>query len=53
MQIYTPILFHYQSANVAGQMGLSLAIANMLGLLAQSWIALRVPTMAMTVGHKD
>ena len=53
MQIYTPILFYYQSANVAGQMGLSLAIANMLGLLAQSWIALRVPTMAMAVGHKD
>ena len=52
-QIYTPILFHYQGASVAGQMGLSLAIANMLGLLAQSWIALRVPVMAQAVGRKD
>ena len=34
-------------------MGLSLAIANMLGLLAQSWIALRVPVMAQAVGRKD
>ncbi len=52
-QIYTPILFHYHGASVAGQMGLSLTIANMLGLLAQSWIALRVPTMAQAVGRKD
>lgn len=52
-QIYTPILFHYHGASVAGQMGLSLTVANMLGLLAQSWIALRVPMMAQAVGRKD
>lgn len=45
-QIYTPVLFHYQGAIVAGQMGLTLTIANMLGLLAQSWIARHVPAMA-------
>jgi hypothetical protein len=53
MQIYTPILFHYDSAKVAGQMGLSLTITNMLGLLAQSWITLRVPDMAKSVANKD
>jgi O-antigen/teichoic acid export membrane protein len=52
-QIYTPILFYYQGAEVAGQMGLSLTIANMLGLLAQSWIARRVPIMAQAAGRKD
>lgn len=52
-QIYTPILFHFDSAKVAGQMGLSLTIANMLGLLAQSWIARRVPDMGKSVANKD
>lgn len=52
-QIYTPILFHYQGAKVAGQMGLSLTIANMIGLLAQSWIARRVPDMGKSVANKD
>ncbi|RKP59075.1 hypothetical protein [Pararobbsia silviterrae] len=52
-QIYTPILFHSQGAVVAGQMGLSLTIANMLGLLAQSWIARRVPAMAQAASRRD
>jgi len=52
-QIYTPILFHYDSPKVAGQMGLSLTVANMLGLLAQSWIARRVPDMGKSVANKD
>jgi len=52
-QIYTPILFHFNGPKVAGQMGLSLTIANMLGLLAQSWIARRVPDMGKSVANKD
>lgn len=52
-QIYTPILFYYQGAEVAGQMGLSLTLANMLGILAQSWIARRVPSMAQAVSQKN
>lgn len=52
-QIYTPILFHSQGAVVAGQMGLSLTLANMLGLLAQSWIARRVPAMAQAANRRD
>ena len=52
-QIYTPILFHFDGPKVAGQMGLSLTIANMLGLLAQSWIARRVPDMGKSVANKD
>lgn len=52
-QIYTPILFSAQGPVVAGQMGLSLTIANMLALLAQSWIARRIPAMAQAVGKRD
>lgn len=52
-QIYTPVLFHYQGAVVAGQMGLTLTIANMLGLLAQSWIARHVPAMAHAAAKRE
>lgn len=52
-QIYTPVLFHYQGAVVAGQMGLSLTVANMLGLLAQSWIARNIPAMAQAAAKGE
>lgn len=52
-QIYTPVLFHYQGAIVAGQMGLTLTVANMVGLLAQSWIVRDVPAMAQAVAKRD
>lgn len=52
-QIYTPVLFHYQGAVVAGQMGLSLTIANMLGLISQSWIARHIPAMAQTAARRN
>ena len=51
--IYTPILFHYQGATVAGQMGLTLTIANMLGFLAQSWITRHVPVMAQLAAKRE
>lgn len=52
-QIYTPIIFHYHGPELAGQMGLSLTLANMLGILAQSWIARGVPSMAQAVSQKN
>jgi hypothetical protein len=52
-QLCTPILFYYQNSTVAGQMGLSLTIAHMLGLLSQSWITRRVPMMSQAVAKKE
>jgi hypothetical protein len=52
-QINIPLLFHAQGAIVAGQLGLSLAIVNMIGLIAQSWITRRVPLMADAVARRD
>lgn len=52
-QIYTPILLHYQGGVAAGQMGLSLTVVNMLGLVAQSWVARHVPAMGMAAARKD
>lgn len=52
-QLATPILFYYQNPVVAGQMGLSLTIAHMLGILAQSWITRRVPAMSKAVAKRE
>jgi len=52
-QLATPILFYYQDPVVAGQMGLSLTIANMLAIIAQSWIARRVPVLSQAVVRKE
>ncbi|WP_164707957.1 hypothetical protein [Paraburkholderia phosphatilytica] len=52
-QINIPILFHTQGPVVAGQLGLSLAIVNMLGLVAQSWLLRHVPGMANAAATRD
>jgi hypothetical protein len=48
-QLATPILFYLQGPVVAGQMGLSLTIVNMLGLLAQASMARVLPAMSAAV----
>jgi hypothetical protein len=52
-QLSTPILFYFQNSTVAGQMGLSLTIAHMLGILSQSWITRRVPHMSQAAAKKE
>lgn len=52
-QLATPILFFYQDAIVAGQMGLTLSIAHMIGIFSQSWMARHIPEMGMLVARKD
>lgn len=52
-QLATPILFFFQDAIVAGQMGLTLSIAHMIGIFSQSWMARHIPEMGMSVARKD
>jgi hypothetical protein len=52
-QINIPILFRVQGAIEAGQLGLSLAIVNTLGLFAQSWMVGRIPSMAKAAALRD
>lgn len=53
VQIHTPLLFRVQNPVVAGQMGLTMTVANMLGLLAMSWMTSHTPTLARTASEKD
>jgi len=53
MQLFTPILFHYQGPAIAGKMGISLVIANMTIMFAQAWLQTNTPQMAQAVARKD
>lgn len=52
-QLATPIVFFYQGPIEAGQIGLSLSVAHMVGIFAQSWIARGVPYMSQAVSRRD
>ena len=52
-QIYTPILFYFSGTVVAGQMGLSFSIANLLAVVSHVWITRHVPAMTQAAAGKD
>ncbi|MGN7292443.1 hypothetical protein [Rhizobium sp. SAFR-030] len=52
-QTQTLVIFATGDATAAGQMGLSLTIANMLGLISQSFLARHVPAMAKAAARCD
>jgi hypothetical protein len=41
--LFNPLLFHYQGAAIAGQMGMSLTLANAPYAIATAWVAARAP----------
>ena len=52
-QLVAPIVFHYQGAIAAGQVGLSLAAANAPLMLAVSWLQARFPDYGTLVARKE
>ena len=52
-QIYTPILFYLENPSLAGKFGLSLAIANMIGIISSSWLIVNIPKMTKAVAEKE
>lgn len=52
-QLSTPVVFYYHGAASAGQIGLSLTIAHMVGVFSQSWFTQSVPEMTRIVVEKD
>lgn len=51
--MHVPLLFRTQGPTVAGQMGVTMTVANMLSLLALSWMTARIPAMTRAVLTKD
>lgn len=52
-QLCVPILFYFKNPLIAGQMGVSLSIVHMLGLLSQSWITRRIAMMSKAAAGKE
>ena len=50
--LFTPILFHYQGAQVAGQMGMTWAFIGALTGVASSWVAPKAPTFAILIARQ-
>lgn len=51
--MHVPLLFRTQGAITAGQMGVTMTVANMLSLLALSWMTAQLPAMARAVATKE
>lgn len=52
-QLFTPVLFAYRGAVEAGQMGMSIAIANALMSIAMAWMNTKVPSFGGLVAKRD
>lgn len=53
MHLYVPILFSVSGPTAAGQLGLSMTIANTLVLLSQSWITSSFPLLSQSAASRD
>jgi O-antigen/teichoic acid export membrane protein len=52
-QLFTPVLFAYRGAVEAGQMGISISVANALMGIAIAWINTKAPGFGSLVAKKD
>lgn len=52
-QLFTPVLFAYRGAVEAGQMGMSISIANALMGIAIAWMNTKAPGFGALVAKKD
>jgi O-antigen/teichoic acid export membrane protein len=50
--LFTPVLFHYHGAVVAGQMGMTWAFIAALTAVASSWIAPKAPYFGMLIAQR-
>lgn len=52
-QLYNPVLFAFRGAVVAGQMGMSLALANALQAVAVSWINTKAAPFGSLIARRE
>ena len=52
-QLFVPILFYYHGPEIAGKMGMTLSLANMLPIVGQAWITSKAPFMGRLVAQRE
>ena len=50
--LFTPVLFHWSGPVVAGQMGMTWALINVLSGVASSWIGPKAPTFGILIAQE-
>jgi hypothetical protein len=50
--LFTPVMFHYHGAAVAGRMGMTIQIITMAQLMALTWVQTRVPQFGMLAAKR-
>ena len=50
--LFTPVLFHYHGAVIAGQMGMTWALVSIITTLTYSWIMPRAPTFGILIASE-
>jgi|APSaa5957512535_1039671.scaffolds.fasta_scaffold05261_3 O-antigen/teichoic acid export membrane protein len=53
ISMHTPLLFYMQGPIEAGQMGVTMTIANMLSMLSLSWVTSKIPKMTKLASIKE
>jgi hypothetical protein len=51
--IFTPVMFHFHGALVAGQMGMTFGIMTAIETLSVAWISTRVPQFGILIAQHD
>ena len=51
-KLYTPVLYKFESAVVAGQFGLTMSIIKMISMTSGAWIEAKIPKMNMLVARR-
>lgn len=52
-QLFTPLLFHYHGAEVAGRMGMTLTVISLIGASAQTWITVKLPLFGQLIARLE
>lgn len=50
--LFTPVLFHFQGPQAAGQMGMSLSVVNTLAFIPSLWMKPNMPKFGMYIAKK-
>jgi hypothetical protein len=51
--LFNPVMFHYHGAVVAGQMGMTRRVVEMIRDIGSPWLLARIPKYGMLVGRQD
>jgi len=53
LHVPVPVVFYFSGARIAGKMGLSMVVANVVGAIAMSWVTAATPRITKLIAQGD